>query len=169
MDKSEYSRVPVEKLVELCSRGAYTLDGLWFTLVEEKYGLDAALEIDVEVWRKLCLVQAKRVLKYLPVKESRPMHRLMRVITLDPLLNIFQPEVTVLSDERAVLCFTDCPPQKARLRDGRGEFPCKAVGLAYLNSYIEVIDSRIKLTCISCPPDTHPEEYWCQWQFDFQE
>jgi len=93
----------------------------------------------------------------------------MWVITLDPLLNIFQPEVTVLSDERAVLCFTDCPPQKARLRDGRGEFPCKAVGLAYLNSYIEVIDSRIKLTCISCPPDTHPEEYWCQWQFDFQE
>ncbi len=169
MSQSEYSQIPVEKLVELCSRSAYTLDGLWFTLVEEKYGIDAALEIDIEVWRKLCLVQARRVPKYLPIKESSPMRRLIRVIELDPVLNVFKPKAVELTDERAVLRFTDCPPQKARLRDGRGEFPCKSVGMAFLNSYIEVIDPRIKLTCAACPPDAHPQEYWCQWQFDLQE
>ena len=169
MAKDEYSKIPAEKLVELCSRGAYTLDGLWFTLVEEKYGLDAALEIDVEVWRRLCLAQARRVPKYLPIKESSPMRQLIRVIELDPVLSIFKPKIAELTDERAVLRFTDCPPQKARLRDGRGEFPCKSVGKAYLNSYIEVIDPRIKLTCMTCPPDAHPQEYWCQWQFDLQE
>jgi hypothetical protein len=169
MSQAEYSQIPVEKLVELCSRGAYTLDGLWFTLVEEKYGIDAALEIDIEVWRRLCLVQARRVPKYLPIKESSPMRRLIRVIELDPVLNVFKPKAVELTDERAVLRFTDCPPQKARVRDGRGEFPCKSVGKAYLNSYIEIIDPRIKLTCVTCPPDAHPPEYWCQWQFDLQE
>ncbi len=169
MSKPEYSQIPVEKLAELCSRGTYTLDGLWFTLVEEKYGIDAALEIDIEVWRKLCLAQAKRVLEYLTVKESSPVRQLIRVIELDPMLNIFKPEAIELTDKHAVLRFTDCPPQKARLRDGRGEFPCKSVALAFLNSYIEVINPRIRMSCIACPPDKHPQEYWCQWQFDLQE
>jgi len=169
MGQSEYSQIPAAKLVELCSRGAYTLDGLWFTLVEEKYGTEAALEIDIEVWRQLCLTQARRVLRYLPVKESSPMRRLIKVIELDPLLNVFRPMAVELADERAVLRFTDCPPQKARLRDGRGEFPCKSVGLAFLNSYIKVIDPRIKLSCVACPPDKHPPGYWCQWQFDLGE
>ena len=52
MAKAGHSSIPTEKLVELCSRSAYTLDGLWFTLVEEKFGRDTALEIDVEVWRR---------------------------------------------------------------------------------------------------------------------
>jgi len=169
MGQDEYSQIPVEKLVELCSRGAYTLDGLWFTLMEEKYGMEAALEIDVEVWRRLCLAQARRVPKYLPIKESSPMRRLIRIIELDPLLHVFKPKTVELSDERAVLRFTNCPPQKARLRDGGGEFPCKPVGLAILSSYSEVIEPRIRLSCLACPPDAHPKEYWCQWQFDLQD
>jgi len=164
--RQEYWQISPDKLVELCSRSAYTLDGLWFTLVEEKFGLDTALEIDVEVWRRLCLVQARRVQKYFPIDETSPIRKLIKVIELDPLLAIFKPEAVELSDSHAVLRFTDCPPQKARIRDGRGEFPCKAVGLAFLNSYIEVIQPEIKLSCSVCPPDTHPADYWCEWRLE---
>lgn len=166
MAEGEHSQISVEKLVELCSRSCYTLDGLWFTLVEEKFGLDAALEIDVEVWRRLCLVQARRVQKYFTVDEGSPIRNLIKVIELDPLLAVFKPRVAELSDNRAVLRFTDCPPQKARIRDGRGEFPCKAVGIALLGSYAEVIDPRIKMSCLTCPPDAHPAQFWCEWQFE---
>ena len=162
----EHSKISAEKLVELCSRSSYTLDGLWFTLVEEKFGLDAALEIDVEVWRRLCLVQARRVRKYFPIDEGSPIRNLIKVIELDPLFAIFKPKAVELTDNRAVLRFTDCPPQKARIRDGRGEFPCKAVGIAFLSSYAEVIDPKIKMSCLTCPPDAHPKQFWCQWQFE---
>jgi len=162
----EYSQIPTEKLVEFCSRSAYTLDGLWFTLVEERFGLDAALEIDEEVWRRLCLVQARRIQKYFPVDEGSSMRNLLKVIELDPLWTIFKPKVVELTDSRAVLRFTDCPPQKARIRDGRGEFPCKPVGIAFLNSYAEVIDPKIKVSCLTCPPDAHSTQYWCEWQFE---
>lgn len=40
---------PEGNLARLCSKSLYTLDGLWFTLLEEKYGLDVALDIDEEV------------------------------------------------------------------------------------------------------------------------
>lgn len=154
--------------MELCSRSAYTLDGLWFTLVEEKFGLETALEIDVEVWRRLCLVQAHRVQKYFPIDEADSLRKLIRVIELDPLLAVFKPEAVELTDSRAVLRFTDCPPQKARSRDGRGEFPCKPVGFALLSSYAEVIDPRIRLSCKTCPPDAHPKDYWCEWEFSIE-
>ena len=162
----EHSQIPTEKLVEFCSRSAYTLDGLWFTLVEERFGLDAALEIDVEVWRRLCLVQARRVQKYFPIDEGSSIRNLLKAIELDPLWVIFKPRVVELTDSRAVLRFTDCPPQKARIRNGRGEFPCKPVGIAFLNSYVEVIAPEIKLSCLTCPPDAHPTQYWCEWQFE---
>lgn len=166
MAKAEHSQIAADKLVELCSRSAYTLDGLWFSLVEERFGLDATLEIDTEVWRRLCSVQARRIQKYFPINESSSMRKLIKVIELEPLLTIFKPKVVELTDNRAVLRFTDCPPQKARIRDGRGEFPCKSVGIAFLNSYAEVIDSKIKVSCLTCPPDAHPAQFWCEWQFE---
>lgn len=166
MAKVDHSSISTEKLVELCSRSAYTLDGLWFTLVEEKFGRDTALEIDVEVWRRLCLIQAKRIRKYFPGDEGSSLRNLIRVIELDPIMAIFKAEVVKLTDKHAVLRFTDCPPQKARIRDGRGEFPCKPVGVAFLSSYAEVIDPNIKVRCLTCPPDVHPSQYWCEWQFE---
>lgn len=159
MAKVDHSSISTEKLVELCSRSAYTLDGLWFTLVEEKFGRDTALEIDVEVWRRLCLIQAKRIRKYFPGDEGSSLRNLIRVIELDPIMAIFKAEVVKLTDKHAVLRFTDCPPQKARIRDGRGEFPCKPVGVAFLSSYAEVIDPNIKVRCLTCPPDAHPSQY----------
>ena len=162
----DHSQIPTEKLVELCSRISYTLDGLWFTLVEEKFGLDVALEIDVEVWRKLCLVQAKRIPKYFPIDEGSSIRNLIKVIELDPLLAVYKPKAVELTDNRAVLRLTDCPPQKARIRNGRGEFPCKSVGVALFTSYAEVIDPKVKVSCLTCPPDAHPSQFWCEWQFE---
>jgi len=165
----EFSKIPTEKLVELCSRSAYTLDGLWFTLVEEKLGLEKALEIDIEVWRQLCATQARRILKYFNVKEEHPVHRLIKVIQLDPLLYVFEPQVVELMEKRAILRMTNCPPQKARIKDGRGEFPCKPVGINIFNAYIKVVNPRIKLTRSICPPDPHPSHFWCEWQFEISD
>ena len=32
-------------------------------------------------------------------------------------------------------------------------------------TFAEAIDPRIKTECIACPPDPHPEEYYCAWRF----
>ncbi len=166
MARFEHSQIPTEKLVELCSRTSYSLDGLWFSLVEEKFGLDAALEIDVEVWRRLCLIQARRIPKYFPIDEGSSIRNLIRIIELDPLLAVYESKVMELTDNQAVLRIIDCPPQKARIRDGRGEFPCKPVGIAFLTDYAAGVDPKVKITCLTCPPDPHPSHFWCEWQFE---
>ncbi|MDH5695665.1 MAG: DUF6125 family protein [Dehalococcoidia bacterium] len=166
MPELDQSQILTEKLLELCSRSLYTVDGLWFTTVEQKYGLDVAIEMDVEVWRRLGLIQAKRMVNTFDIKKDSPIQAVISVLQVDPVLFIFKPQVVELTDGRAILRCTDCPPQKARIRGGKGEFPCKPVGLAIFGSYAEVIDPKIKLSCLTCPPDAHPPQYWCEWQFE---
>jgi len=166
MSSLDYSQIPKEKLVEVSSRSLITMDGLWFLAVEQKYGFDAALELDEEVWRRLGSIQAKRVVKNFAINEDSPIQTLIKALLVDPVFPIFLPEVPVLSDNKAIFRCTDCPPQKARIRGGKGEFPCKPVGIAFFASYAEAIDPRIKLSCLTCPPDAHPPQLWCEWQFE---
>jgi len=35
--------------------------------------------------------------------------------------------------------------------------------------FAHTIDPRIRTTVISCPPDPHPDEYYCAWQFNLEE
>ena len=162
----DHSQIPTEKLIELCSKSLYTVDGLWFTVVEQKYGLDVALELDVEVWRRLGLIQARRVVNTFAIKEDSPIRAVINVLQVDPIMFVYKPQVVELTDTKAIFRCTDCPPQKARIRDGKGEFPCKAVGIALFNSYAEAVAPGIKLSCLTCPPDAHPPQYWCEWQFE---
>jgi hypothetical protein len=63
----------------------------------------------------------------------------------------------------------DCRVQSARKRKGLSDFPCKQVGLREYSLFAKTIDPRIKTKCIACPPDEHPENYWCAWEFTLVE
>ena len=166
MSEIDYSQIPSEKLVELFSRSAYTLDGLWFTLLEKRYGFDVALDIDVEVWQRFSLIHARRLLETFAFKGDNPLQTVVRMLQVDPLMHIYKLQIVALTGSKAVFRCTDCPPQKARIRDGRGEFPCQQAGMAIFASYAKVVDPGIKVSCLVCPPDAHPPQYWCEWQFE---
>lgn len=63
----------------------------------------------------------------------------------------------------------DCRVQSARKRKGMENFPCKPVGIAEYAYFAHTIDPRIRTEVISCPPDPHPEGYYCAWQFSLEE
>jgi len=166
MARTEHLENLEGSLAELYSKSLYTLDGLWFTLLEKKYGLDVALEIDEEVWQKFCPIHIRRVLETFPIKVDDPVRAVIDLLKVDPVQLIYKLEVAEVTDNKAVFRVTDCPPQKARIRDGRGEFSCKKVGTIMFQAYAEAIDPGIRLTCLVCPPDAHPSRYWCEWQFE---
>ena len=167
MSELPYSHIPQEQLADVFSRSITTMDGLWFLAAEKKFGFDAALELGVEVWEKLGTIQARRMVRAFDIKEENPVHALIRALQVDSVCCVYLPEITILDNgSKAVFCLTDCPPQKARIRDGKSEFPCKQVGIAFFNAYARVFDPKIKMTCLACPPDPHPAQYWCQWQFE---
>jgi hypothetical protein len=62
----------------------------------------------------------------------------------------------------------DCRVQSARKRKGLPDFPCKPVGLVEYEWFAKTIDPRIETRCIYCPPDKHPEDVWCAWEFELK-
>lgn len=164
--ESRYLHIAESTMIGLCARDFYTLDGLWFSLVEERYGLEAALAIDVAVWRKFVLIHVRRLLNGADAVNHNPLRTLAGLLQVDPVNMNFNPEIVALTDNRLVVRCINCAPQRARIRDGRGEFPCKQVGIALNSSYAEIVDPEIKVTCLTCPADAHPADYWCEWQFE---
>jgi hypothetical protein len=59
-----------------------------------------------------------------------------------------------------------CRVQYARTQKGLPDFPCKSVGIVEYSEFAKTIDPRIKTTCIACPPDSHPKEFYCSWKFE---
>jgi hypothetical protein len=43
------------------------------------------------------------------------------------------------------------------------------VGLVEYANFARTIDPRFQTRCIACPPDPHPDEYWCAWEFKLVE
>jgi hypothetical protein len=161
----ELEKLPKETLLELIkvySRNWLTVDGLWFSGVEEIYGLDAAMALDVRMWRIGSLIEIKRIKKVLNLKGG--LSDILRGVDFMSWAPSFGYEYEI-AQGRALWTCTQCPPQEHRIKAGKGEFPCRATFDACFSNVIEVIDPAVQVKCIFCPPGPHPKDAWCQWEF----
>ncbi|MHC1585551.1 MAG: DUF6125 family protein [Candidatus Syntropharchaeia archaeon] len=163
MELSELPKETLVDIIEMFSKLFLAIDGLWFSEVEKRYGTDVAIEIDTDVWERYGKIEAERIKKTLGI-EGKGIQALSKALNFMAWLPAMEYMIET-EDNRVVITITDCRPQKARIRDGRGEFACKPVGEALFINFARAIDPRIKMRCVVCPPDEHPEDVWCKWEF----
>ena len=77
-----------DQIAAFYHRSYTAVDGLWFMKVEEKYGLDTALDVDNEVWKVLPKIQA-RMLKSM-MKMENGIEALFECFTAKLLLDGFR-------------------------------------------------------------------------------
>ena len=67
-------------------------------------------------------------------------------------------ELEILRPDKNTLIVTTktCRVQAARKRKGMADFPCISVGMVEFPVFARTIDSRIVISCLSCPPETLP-------------
>lgn len=163
----DWENLPKEtlaKLIHMFSEHCYLVDGLWFRGVEDEFGLEAALKIDVNIWQRLSSVEAKKIKALFNLGGGGP-GEVVWALNFMVLQPCFGPlEVEEKSPSEVIVTWSHCLPQEARKKQGRGEFPCKPTNQTMLENYARIIDPRVKVRCIACPPDPHPAEYWCRWQ-----
>jgi hypothetical protein len=101
---------------EYFHRSFKAADGLWFLKVEEKYGFEAALDVDKEVWKVLPKIQA-RMIKSLLGKSEAPV-TLLESLTVKLSLEGFKFEVE--QDEGGFrIRISDCPWHNLMIKSGR--------------------------------------------------
>lgn len=140
-------------------------DGLWFQAVEGEYGIEAAIKLDREAWARFTVIEAERIMKRHRITPNGGIPALVKALSFRLYAFINQQEIIEQTEKRVVFRMIDCRVQSARSRKGLAEFPCKTVGLVEYELFARTIDERIQTRCLFCPPDKHPQDAWCAWEF----
>lgn len=140
-------------------------DGLWFQAVEQAHGMDDAITRDAAAWQRFTVIEARRIMQRHNIAAGGGLPALKRALgyRLYALLN--EQEIVEEGPDRFVFRMRDCRVQSARKRKKLPDFPCKSVGLVEYAGFASTIDERIQTRCVCCPPDDHPDDYYCAWEF----
>jgi len=167
-DRETLAKMTLEKLFDyffLQIRNLWRVDGLYFLGIEKKFGTEAATEIDAGVWESMAVIEAKVLQKMFQTGENPDVPMIMSLLCKSSWA-LDQPFKTIeISDGRAVLCIDRCRTQETRLSKGLSEFPCKRVRFGYLRNFAKTLNPKVEVNCLVCPPDKHPKDLWCKWEF----
>jgi len=139
----------------------------WFQAVEKQYGLEKAIELDVEQWKRFTVIEAKRIMNRFSIPEYGGIPALIKALKYRVYANINKQEIDETSEGKCIFRMVDCRVQSTRRRKKLSDFPCKPVGLIEYIYFAKTIDPRIKTRCICCPPEKHPA-YYCAWEFSLE-
>jgi hypothetical protein len=167
-DREMLTKMPTGKLLDyffLQIRNLWRVDGLYFLGIEQKFGTEAATEIDAGVWEAMAKIEAKSLQRMFLVGENPDVPTIINLLRKSSWA-LDQPFKTVeVSEKRATLSVDKCRTQEARLSKGLGEFPCRKVRFGYLRNFAKTLNPNVEVDCLICPPDTHPKDLWCKWEF----
>jgi len=136
----------------------------------KKLSRDQLIEIIVDdaknwLWSTFTAIEAKRIMARLGLKPGGGIPALVECLKHRFYARINLQQALEITDTRAVFQMVDCRVQSARKRKGLPDFPCKSVGIVEYTNFAKAIDPRIETKCIACPPDAHPDSYFCAWEF----
>ncbi len=152
-------------LLEDAAKNWLAHDGLWFQAVENRDGMEAAIELDAQAWERFTKVEARRIMRRHGIGEGGGLPALEKALRFRLYAHINEQTITRVDDRTLRFEMNDCRVQSARRRKGLPDFPCKPVGLVEYAGFAETIDPRIRTRCLTCPPDPHPDDHWCAWEF----
>jgi hypothetical protein len=155
-----------EEMEDFLLRQYRLVDAYWFLEVERKFGLDAAVELNENVWGILGAKTAREIKRRFQI-DKKGLEGFIQAMRFFPWTKI-TPYVINKEKDKVVITVPNCPPQAARIREGLGEFPCKKMHIADFSGFAREIDERIEVMCIHAPPDPHQMNCFCRWEFSIK-
>lgn len=157
------------KIIDAYAKAWQAMDGAYFLALEKKYGIDVAIEMDKEAWKIFSPIEAKRIMKEFDIGSNGGLQALEKALGYRVYARLNTQTAEWKNDRTLIFTMNECRVQVARNRKGLPDFPCKEVGEIEYSSFAETIDPRIKTRCVFCPPDDHPDNAYCRWEFTVED
>lgn len=166
------AEMPREKLMGLIETLGFNWlanDGIWFQSVEFSSGMDDAKRCNDTCWTRFAPFEAWSIKRFLELPENPGLEGLEKALMFRMYSRINTQSIVKESPNTISFQMNECRVQSARKRKGLPDYPCKSAGLVEYKTFARGIDKRIKTECIGCPPDAHPDEWYCAWRFILEE
>jgi len=161
------SDLPRDKLISLInaiSANWLAGDGLWFQSVESRREMYTAKRCNDSCWVKFSPFEAARIRSLLDLPDKGGLDALEAALGYR-LYSRINTQSTERQGASLIFKMVNCRVQDARRRKGLDDYPCKSAGVVEYASFASAIDPRIRTDCIACPPDDHPDDWFCAWKF----
>jgi len=144
-------------------------DGVWFQAVEFSNGMVDAKRCNDVCWGHFSPFEAWSIKRFAAIPDAAGLEGLKTALKyrIYALINRF----SIINDGPNAFLFqmNDCRVQSTRKRKGLADYPCKSGGLVEYTTFARAMDPRIQTECIGCPPDPHPDAWFCCWRFSIRE
>lgn len=155
-------------LTDAIAKNWLAQDGVWFQAVEFAHGMNDAKRCNDSCWGRFSPFEAHSIKKLLHLEEHPGLEGLEKALNFR-MYGRLNVQSCIWEDGALIFQMNECRVQTARIRKGLDDYPCKSAGLVEYARFAKGIDDRIKTTCIGCPPDEHPENWFCAWKFTLEE
>lgn len=162
------SREELVELIGIYCKDWLAMDGVWFQSVEKKFGMDEAMEHDINIWRSFTVIEAKKIKKFLNLPDNAGLEGLKKALQLRLYANINDDEIQI-EGNKLIYRTLNCRVQSARSRKGMEWHPCLPVGEVEYSGFAKVIDERITCRALSCYPNITDDTCACSWEFTLME
>lgn len=164
----EMGEEEIEALMGAVAKNWLMNDGVWFQAVEFDNGMNDAKRCNDSCWAQFSPYEAFAIKKFLNLDDRCGLEGLKKALNFRMYAFINEQSVVDEGPKSFVFQMNDCRVQSARKRKKLDDYPCKSAGLVEYEYFARSIDKRIETECIGCPPDEHPEEWFCAWRFSMR-
>jgi hypothetical protein len=161
----ELPRETLDKLKEGAAANWLANDGVWFQAVEFSKGMTEAKKCNDACWGSFSPFEAWSIKQFLNLPKNPGLAGLKKALYFRLYAAINKQSIVDETPTSFVFHMNDCRVQSTRKRKRLDDYPCKSAGIVEYSTFASAIDSRIKTRCLACPPDEHPADYYCSWQF----
>jgi len=140
-------------------------DGVWFQAIETSHSMTEAKSCNDACWARFSPFEANSIKRLISLEDQPGLDGLKQALQFRLYASINKQSIIHESDNSFIFQMNECRVQYARKKKGLADYPCKSAGIIEYPSFASTIDSRIQTECIGCPPDDHPDDWYCAWRF----
>lgn len=155
----------LHELLKAISLNWLANDGVWFQAVEFSEGMTDAKRCNDSCWAQFSPIEASFIKNLLDLPDNSGLEGLKKALQYRLYATINTQSIVDEGPNSFVFQMNECRVQSARKRKGLEDYPCKSAGVVEYPYFARTIDKRIVTECVGCPPDPHPDEWFCAWRF----
>ena len=169
----DFSKEALERLFHATAKLYVGLDGLWHSLMREKFGEQMANELDSEIWKRATALEVGRVREAMDIRGD-DLVSFLKFLQVDPGAggDVWPECEWQLKDkDHAILTIKRCRGLDYYERHGDMAALLHGCGIEEwgLQGAARLFNPKIRVTCLKLPPRQSKDDITCRWEFTVEE